>query len=121
MVTLRNIRILIAISLVASIITACGDSKKPEVTQAQIDAHFIYEGKEVVRKRMKDPVSTEFRDVSLSIKSGAPAVCGEVNSKNSFGGYVGFQQFVSVADTVFMKPDTTTDGMEKAWQQFCGK
>ncbi|MFH3521913.1 hypothetical protein ABK937_15315 [Klebsiella pneumoniae] len=49
---------------------------------------------------MKDPLSTQFRDV-VSIKVGekddgsiAMLVCGEVNSKNSFGAYAGYSPFV---------------------------
>ncbi|EPF0125731.1 hypothetical protein U4U47_20060 [Klebsiella pneumoniae] len=49
---------------------------------------------------MKDPLSTQFRDV-VSKKVGekddgsiAMLVCGEVNSKNSFGAYAGYSPFV---------------------------
>lgn len=49
---------------------------------------------------MKDPLSTQFRDV-VSKKVGekddgsiAMLVCGEVNSKNSFGAYSGYSPFV---------------------------
>lgn len=49
---------------------------------------------------MKDPLSTQFRDISTK-KVGEKddgsvvmLVCGEVNSKNSFGAYSGFSQFV---------------------------
>lgn len=47
---------------------------------------------------LKDPASVQFRGVKLSrfkTPDGKPASiwCGEMNAKNSFGGYVGFSQF----------------------------
>lgn len=44
---------------------------------------------------LRDPVSAQFRGVEVR-KSGA--VCGEVNAKNGFGGYVGFKEFVVTPD-----------------------
>jgi hypothetical protein len=47
-----------------------------------------------VAYRMKDPSSTQFRNVVAVQKAdGSVAVCGEVNSKNSFGAYNGFSPF----------------------------
>lgn len=52
---------------------------------------------EAVRYRMKDPASTSFRNLSAVKKAdGAVTVCGEVNSRNSFGGYTGFSPFTGV-------------------------
>lgn len=51
---------------------------------------------------MKDPDSTKFRNVIYTKKdekedgSMSGVVCGEVNSKNSFGAYSGFSPFVVV-------------------------
>jgi hypothetical protein len=36
-----------------------------------------------------DPASAEFRNVA-----NGPEVCGEVNAKNSYGGYTGFKVFI---------------------------
>lgn len=44
---------------------------------------------------MKDPSSTQFRRLqAVTLKDGTVRVCGEVNAKNSFGGYNGFSPFV---------------------------
>ena len=49
---------------------------------------------EAVKRMMKDPESTQFRDLrTINNKTGKNAICGEVNSKNSYGGYVGFTPF----------------------------
>lgn len=51
--------------------------------------------KKAVVERMKDPESVRFRNVSIKTFEGKPIICGEVNGKNSYGGYVGFQRFVA--------------------------
>ena len=48
---------------------------------------------------MKDPDSVQFRGVE-GYDRGEPGIimlCGEVNAKNSFGGYVGYRHFTSLA------------------------
>lgn len=41
----------------------------------------------IVRAALKDPDSAKFSNVR--VKEGTAFVCGQVNAKNSFGGYVG--------------------------------
>ncbi|WES69663.1 hypothetical protein [Superficieibacter sp. HKU1] len=56
-------------------------------------ADFIAAQSEV-RNLMKDPDSTTFRNLRGIINSqGVKYVCGEVNAKNSYGGYVGYKPF----------------------------
>lgn len=44
--------------------------------------------------RLKDPATAQLRGVqAFSLSNGDRAICGEVNGRNSFGGYVGFQPF----------------------------
>lgn len=75
---MRLISIVIIVS--ATLLTACGDSK--EIAERR---GFILQG-------MRDPASTQFRNETLH-KSGW--LCGEVNSKNAYGAYVGFRRFIS--------------------------
>jgi hypothetical protein len=51
-----------------------------------------------VAKGMKDPESARFGDKMAGAKKadGTITVCGYVNGKNSFGGYVGMSPFVGV-------------------------
>ena len=43
---------------------------------------------------LKDPASAQFRNVKIiEQRDGSKSVCGEVNAKNSMGGYAGFRQF----------------------------
>lgn len=54
-----------------------------------------------VKARMRDPDSVQFRNLVVIHVSGgsdtpeSSAVCGEVNSRNGFGAYVGFMPFVA--------------------------
>lgn len=49
-----------------------------------------------VAGQLKDPDSAKFRDLERIGK----AVCGEVNAKNSYGGYIGYQRFYADDDEV---------------------
>lgn len=56
------------------------------------------EAQDAVRQIMKDPDSTQFREVS-ACPDDPTLMRGEYNSKNGFGAYVGFQPFYQAADT----------------------
>ena len=47
--------------------------------------------KEYIASQLKDPGAAQFR--SEVLKNGV--LCGELNSKNSFGAYVGFSRFIA--------------------------
>jgi hypothetical protein len=64
---------------------------------------YIYFAQAGLKKRLKDPDSAQFRNTYLSRKSGTPVTCGEVNSKNSFGGYSGFKLFLGMRDIVVLE------------------
>lgn len=74
-------------------------------------ASAINAAQQEIKNQMKDPESTKFKGVREATNSqGESFVCGEVNSKNSYGGYVGFKSFAfksgkSVIDGSFDTPD----------------
>ena len=55
-------------------------------------ANIIPNAEQRISDRLKDPSSAQFRNVFVS--ENGHYVCGEVNSKNGFGGYTGFKHFV---------------------------
>ena len=55
--------------------------------QSELEA----KAKEAIKYQMKDPESAEFREVRVYPEKNL--VCGEVNAKNSFGAYGGFEPF----------------------------
>jgi hypothetical protein len=72
-----------------------------------------------IRETLVDPESAKFRNDFLSRKEGAPVVCGELNYKNSLGGYVGFQRFIWGPDIRLFGLDTQADEMTRQWQARC--
>lgn len=67
-----------------------------------------------VSKHLKDPDSAEFRNQSR--------LCGEVNAKNSFGGYIGFRRFIAANENmVVIQGDGRMDAadFDQVWKQSC--
>lgn len=59
--------------------------------------------------KLKDADSAKFKDVLVYVKPGAEPVhslCGQVNSKNSYGAYAGYSPFFGVL--VPKKPESET-------------
>lgn len=87
MTTMKKTLAFCALSL---ILMACSESSKPVAEDVEITA-----AKKAVIEQLKDPNSAEFKNVGKYVAtiSGKPMVCGQVNAKNSMGGYVGFRRF----------------------------
>lgn len=61
---------------------------------------------------LKDPDSADIRNHKGN--------CGEVNSKNGFGGYTGFKHFIANRNIVAVEGENMdTDEFQKAWGQIC--
>jgi len=57
----------------------------------------------IEKSNLKDPGSIQFRNVKVAITSGEKqkkinSYCGEVNTKNDHGAYVGFHKFVAIQE-----------------------
>lgn len=84
----RDMKKLILIALSVALLAGC----KPS------DDQMLKVGKDALSQALKDPSSAQFRSMRFvpdknqagSVASGF--VCGELNGKNSFGGYVGFKR-----------------------------
>lgn len=92
-----------------------------EISESEKEGRYILSRKTEIRGSLKDPSSAEFRNVFVSRKGGAPVVCGEVNSKNSFGGYVGFQRFVSFGTINVIESQMAPGEMDATWMKICGR
>ncbi|MBC3934078.1 SCO family protein [Undibacterium sp. CY7W] len=92
------------------------------------------EAKDFLISNLKDPESVQFRNEVFN----EYGVCGEVNAKNSFGGYVGFKRFYSIKDpktgsrtaliendNLLVSPnlDAKVNGVsfESSWTLYCQK
>ncbi len=86
--------------LTAMITISCATgSQIVMATPTQLTAQQVHEVKSKVAALLRDPSSTEFRNIRaanavLEDNRNVIAVCGEVNGKNAFGGYVGFTPFL---------------------------
>jgi hypothetical protein len=75
---------------------------------AQTNDPGIEQAKVILATKLKDGASARFLGVvhAPSKSGGAGIVCGWVNAKNSFGGYVGYKPFVVSGDTVMIRDES---------------
>ncbi len=112
--------IVISTVLIWNFMSGGGSKKSPRVSQETKELAWMEKSKDAVRARLKDSKSAEFKNVYFSDTGGTPMTCGQVNSKNSLGGYTGYQLFVASGDTLaFFEKET--DGFGKVWKKFCSK
>lgn len=72
--------------------------------------------KAAVSRDMRDPMSTQFRDV---VQGDGDIVCGEVNAKNTMGAYVGFTRFI-VSDSLGVELESEDRKLNSArWRLWC--
>lgn len=98
------------------------DRKAVEDAAAQLrlrNARLLRDAEDQVERVLKDPDSARFgRKVVVEAgEAKVPAVCGEVNAKNSFGGYTGMTAYLVVGDLA-MVDDGSADA-RKLLKQFC--
>ena len=119
-----NMKTSILIALFSLAITSSAATKKPskppEPTPEEIESkareRLITDAKETIANSLKDPESARFRNVFVSPKM--LAVCGDVNAKNSMGGYVGFRRFIVAKDKIGTEEDGTYF-VEANWNSRC--
>jgi Pyridine nucleotide-disulphide oxidoreductase, dimerisation domain/Pyridine nucleotide-disulphide oxidoreductase len=84
------------------------------------DSIFVQQAKTLITRDFKDPGSAQFRNLFISGKGiHFKTLCGEINGKNSYGGYVGYRRFYSSpgAAASFTKIE---DGGYSAYDIACG-
>lgn len=80
--------------LLASVVFIAG-CESVSTTPIQSAPNFQRIAEDAVRESMKDPESVRFKDTyqAYQLSNGDVAVCGEVNGKNSYGGYTGYTPY----------------------------
>lgn len=71
---------------------------KGQPKQARVDPDIV-KAKNAVSRSLKDPESAKFENLYKTTDGLMPIVCGEVNSRNGYGGYAGRTPFVYVASS----------------------
>ena len=84
---------------VHKVVTLVPRASMPQMTEDKL--------KSAVLSRLKDPDSANFKD--LQVVEGGRALCGLVNSKNSYGGYAGFKRFVADSEGVYWQGDGSSE------------
>lgn len=80
-------------------------------------AKTIVAAKRAVRASLKDPDSAQFKGVYANYTEEFSVVaCGQVNSRNSFGGHTGFKRFVSNGKSAILDG---RDNVADAWAGAC--
>lgn len=79
-----------------------------------------------VKRKLRDPESAQFGRMSVHGDrkwAGSPVtvVCGSVNARNGFGGYVGSKDFVYIKERNVAEIDSTSDNSSfvKTWNDLC--
>lgn len=101
----------------------------PGVAQTKGDALesvTTIKAKAAVVRTLKDPESVRFRDLSErpdkdALNRPTIVVCGMVNAKNSYGGYIGFRPFAYLASTgeLMIYSDDPTAGATLSVRRRC--
>jgi hypothetical protein len=101
---------------------AAADAAKRAKTDQQI---WVIRGQEAVTAKLKDPESAQFRNTFFHMAKldgkEVPVSCGEVNSKNSFGGYGGYQRYISAGSAELTYLEEEMADFSQAWKLMCVK
>lgn len=73
-------------------------------------------GKVSIVRQMKDPSSVQFRSLSVTRDT---FLCGELNAKNSYGGYVGFKKFITDGGPDLNSFDDGSLAFHRYWLSSC--
>ncbi|HAV4657533.1 TPA: hypothetical protein JIU96_07345 [Acinetobacter baumannii] len=89
------------------------------LSKVKPDSSLIVKAKRYFATISKDPDSLTYRNLdSFFDKDGNSYACGEVNAKNSFGGYVGFRKFVYNGKTMILDGESNIPFSELE-KKFC--
>ncbi len=85
-----------SVLLPMSFLTACATSGPQGTMPVTLTPEMQQVAEERAMRDLRDPDSAQFRDVwaVLGLNSNTIYVCGELNDRNAFGGYVGYAPFV---------------------------
>lgn len=98
---------------------------EPKKIEQQAQFEYPHASLDQIRNRLKDPASAQFRNVhKASFRHYEDSLCGEVNARNGFGGYVGFVRFIAYSDSKVSMEDPelrqyVNPAFETLWASLC--
>lgn len=66
---------------------------------------------------LRDPDAARYHSERLVTNSSGKSLCGQVNARNAFGGYVGYRAFIVTHDAVLLAPDAAGEDIDSLTQQ----
>ena len=81
------------IVLFAFVLMGCAGPQFTGGSDLPLSPQMISAAEQAIADTLKDPLAAQFRSVTGYAAPNGVAVCGQVNGKNSYGGYVGFKRF----------------------------
>ena len=73
-----------------------------------------------IKDALIDPDSAKFKNVIFVLTvNRTPFACGEVNSKNSMGGYTGYKRFITAGLKEYTFLQGEKEGFNEYWKQVC--
>lgn len=79
----------------------------------------VREAEGLIRSRLKDPESAQFSGVIPVRHGDTLTVCGEVNARNSFGGYTGRKAFLVIGRLAMTEDDVEGGVFTEMWNKLC--
>lgn len=118
--TLLGLALIAFIAIAFIVLGKIGSGDSTERKLAANNEARIAQAELAMKERLKDPESVQWRDVYVS-RFAEAAVCGQVNARNSFGGYTGFKQFIVVSGLNLAFLEGEVDGWSKIWIEYCSR
>src|SRR5215211_5246452 len=87
---------LVVLWMGAATLSACAGSGATVTQPTTLTAAQRSTVEQFVRSVLKDPESARFGDIRAGSAAEGITICGQVNAKNSFGGYTGMTTFFGV-------------------------
>lgn len=103
-------------ALLLPLLLLLASCESAEEKQAKLDAQVTQFVETVAKKDLIDPASAQFRNLK--------GYCGEINSKNKLGGYVGFQKFIVLDDKTVVfenERNISTKEFPLGWKKICSE
>jgi hypothetical protein len=102
------------------LMASCGGGDDYLSEGGRTDLDMRVGAQQAIKGKLRDPDSAQFSNLRVSSKAGMDIVCGEVNSKNGFGGMGGKQQFISNGATLAFLQEEVEDGSwPEVWNKYC--
>lgn len=84
----------VRLSILFVLLASCHQAPSIEQADKQAEQAFEQKVRDAVRAELRDPESAKIESKFGQIFPSDDLYCGEVNSRNGYGGYTGFQDFV---------------------------